>query len=488
VSVTAAPVEPAARAKEPTTRRSPRRAIGALIAFAAVVGAFITGAVLMRSPGPTPPPPEESTEPPTVVADQTEPAEEPAPNAAAGSRADEALGEYLVARRAADDIGAATWGGEAYEQAAALAATADEAFLEERYDDAARSYEEASAAFGSVAATSGEAHVRLMREGAEAIERFDAAAATAAFEAALLIVPDDQIARRDLTRAGTLDEVNRLLTSGREHEDDGRFSLAYVDFAAARQLDPHSTAAAEAERRTKDALADEQFRAMMASALEAYHRDDFEAARAGLLEAKRFRGAVPEIEEALTMVAEGERRHTIGQLKQHATDHEKLEEYQKAWQTYRQALKLDPNIEFAQEGRVRCERMIQAVQQTRHFLDNPALLEKRGTREQALVFSQELEKMPDKGPKLAKDSAELAEKVRLANTPLRVVLRSDGKTEVDVYRVGRYGAFQSKELQLLPGEYTVVGHRPGYKDVRRALRVKHGEGQMSLEIVCREAI
>lgn len=69
-----------------------------------------------------------------------------------------------------------------------------------------------------------------------------------------------------------------------------------------------------------------------------------------------------------------------------------------------------------------------------------------------------------------------------------VSLRSDGHTAVDVYRVGRFGTIRSKELELKPGVYTVVGHRVGYKDVRLTLRIKPGATGAALEVVCTESI
>ena len=44
------------------------------------------------------------------------------------------------------------------------------------------------------------------------------------------------------------------------------------------------------------------------------------------------------------------------------------------------------------------------------------------------------------------------------------------------------------ELELLPGVYTVVGHRNGYRDVRLTLRVKPGDKATTLEVVCTETI
>ena len=76
----------------------------------------------------------------------------------------------------------------------------------------------------------------------------------------------------------------------------------------------------------------------------------------------------------------------------------------------------------------------------------------------------------------------------IANTPLRVELRSDGETEVSVHHVGRLGTLRSRAIEVLPGIYTVVGRRKGYRDVRLTLEVKPGEPGPPLEVVCTERI
>jgi hypothetical protein len=69
-----------------------------------------------------------------------------------------------------------------------------------------------------------------------------------------------------------------------------------------------------------------------------------------------------------------------------------------------------------------------------------------------------------------------------------VVLQSDGLTQVSIYHVGRLGQFTSQTLELRPGTYTVVGSRPGYRDVRQTLTVKPGSNQITLDIRCEEPV
>jgi len=78
--------------------------------------------------------------------------------------------------------------------------------------------------------------------------------------------------------------------------------------------------------------------------------------------------------------------------------------------------------------------------------------------------------------------------VDAAETPVQVALASDNLTDVTIYRVGRLGTFERKDVDLLPGRYTVVGVRAGFRDVRRELNVPPGGDAPMLVIRCEEPI
>ena len=71
---------------------------------------------------------------------------------------------------------------------------------------------------------------------------------------------------------------------------------------------------------------------------------------------------------------------------------------------------------------------------------------------------------------------------------MRLRLESDGLTEVVIYRVGQYGAFSTRDVELLPGRYTVVGTRDGYRDVRREVVLPPGAPPSPVTVRCEEPI
>ena len=71
---------------------------------------------------------------------------------------------------------------------------------------------------------------------------------------------------------------------------------------------------------------------------------------------------------------------------------------------------------------------------------------------------------------------------------MSVRLRSDGKTEVTVFRVGSFGPIGEKTLELLPGDYVAVGQRAGYRDVRVEFSVRAGQAGSDVIVQCQQKI
>ena len=74
------------------------------------------------------------------------------------------------------------------------------------------------------------------------------------------------------------------------------------------------------------------------------------------------------------------------------------------------------------------------------------------------------------------------------DVPVRLELVSDNATEVQIQRVGTFGTFSKREIELKPGKYTVVGTRPGFRDVRRDVTIAPGTDVQTISVSCVEPI
>ena len=57
-----------------------------------------------------------------------------------------------------------------------------------------------------------------------------------------------------------------------------------------------------------------------------------------------------------------------------------------------------------------------------------------------------------------------------------------------IYKVGKFGTFSTRELMLRPGTYTVVGARPGYRDIRKQIIVDGTRNAAAFVVRCEEPI
>jgi serine/threonine protein kinase/tetratricopeptide (TPR) repeat protein len=498
---TPAPAPPGAFTAPPAKRRSP--VFWFVVAIVAVVAvlfpiALVTMTAKLRSSlpaaitdePPAPPAPETAPGPSAPAGSSTvpPPKEDTAVASTPTPEAEAALGNYLAARRQADEIGAEAWGGEPYRAAAGLAEQADAAFVEGRYDDAARDYGVAAEGFRQIFEGREAALEELLADGRAALAAPDAERAATAFRNALLIDPGNAEATLGLRRAGTLDQLHELLAKGADYEGQGRLGLAHVEYASAVKLDPHADVAAVALERIKTAIADQEFQEKMSEGLDAFHRGDFDGALRALGEARQMRPESTEAAEAIEMVQERRLLVEVDRLQELASARERDEQWREARDAYRDVLAIDATIFFAQQGKARCEEMITLWANARHYLDDPEKLYAGKGREQAARIVEALAAVQEVGPKTKRLHDDLAEQVRLADTPVRVVLQSDERTTVEVYRVKQCGTFSTMALELRPGDYTVVGFRNGYKDVRLTLRVRPGNETMTLRVACTEPL
>jgi hypothetical protein len=109
-------------------------------------------------------------------------------------------------------------------------------------------------------------------------------------------------------------------------------------------------------------------------------------------------------------------------------------------------------------------------------------------RDQARALVAEAQKFSASSATLRARSEALATRLSQYEQPVHVALVSNNLTDVVVYKVGRMGAFERREIELLPGTYTVVGTRVGFRDVRREFTVQPGQNAPTLDIRCEDPI
>ncbi len=405
----------------------------------------------------------------------------------ARNRADRALGELLTKLEVLELRGVERWGGEDYAAARAAYEQGDSAYLAKDYDRAEALYREASDGLDGLIGRVDDVFERALAAGRDALAAEDVATARRQFELALAITPGDEDAERGLARAGSLLEVIELTDDAQALERRGELAAAAQRYGAATELDPRYGRASAGLARVRAALERRRFEERMTAGFEALATDRFEAARQAFEAAREMRPSSAEPGDGLLQVEQAVRLRTIERLTAEAERQEAAEDWQAALATWGEVLEQDANLDYAREGRVRARRRLALDRQLKDWIAEPDQLSEQATLRRASTLLTELAKM-DGGPRLESQRRELARLLKRAATPLEVELVSDGETQVTVFRVGRLGSFERRELELRPGTYTVMGSRVGYRDVRIDFRVAPEIELEPIVVRCEEPI
>lgn len=405
----------------------------------------------------------------------------------ARNRADRALGELLTKLEVLELRGVERWGGEDYAAARAAYAEGDDAYLAKDYARAEGLYRQASEGLDALIGRVDTVFERALAAGQAALAAEDVTTATRQFELALAITPDNEAAERGLARAGTLLQVIDLTDEAEALERRGDLPAAAERFRAAADLDPYYGRASAGLERVRAALERRRFEERMTAGFEALAAERFDAAREAFEAARALRPSSREPGDGLLQVEQAVRLRTIQRLTAEAERQEQAEDWQAALATWGEILEQDSNLDFAREGRVRARRRLALDRQLQGWIAEPDQLSEEATLRRASTLLTELAKM-DRGPRLESQRRELARLLKRAATPLEVELVSDGETQVTVFRVGRLGSFERRELELRPGTYTVMGSRVGYRDVRIDFRVAPEIELEPIVVRCEEPI
>ena len=410
-----------------------------------------------------------------------------------------ALGEARVAAERARDAfearrseieaqSAAVWATEALAAARAQGDAAAQRHALEQFAAARAGWEQGLAALDAIEASRPAALAAALAAGDAALSAGQSGPAARSFQLALSIDPGDAAAAKGLARAATLDQVFALLDQALRDERSGRIAEARDGYRRALAIDPSATAAREALDRIGLRQASDAYAAAMSRGLAAMADGRAEEARSALEQARSIRPQSREVAEALAQLDRGQRAEGLQGLTARAEAAERAERWEEARLAWSEALGMEPTLEPAREGLDRVVPRVQLDAQVDGLLASPQRLWTEQGRTAARSAIASAADAPPPKDLLAAKAARLAALIDSAETPVRLRLESDGLTEVVIYRVGRMGVFERREVELLPGRYAVVGTRPGYRDVRREVEIPPGSVPEPVLVRCEEPI
>jgi tetratricopeptide (TPR) repeat protein len=316
----------------------------------------------------------------------------------------------------------------------------------------------------------------------------DQDAAIESFEVALAIDGANQAARKGLERAMRLDDIVALMNRAVELEQTGVLAEARNVYREVLDLDADWQPARDGFERTRSSLAKTEYATRMARGFNAMAVGNLAAARAEFRAALTARPGDAEAESALRQVAAEDQLRRIIDLQQEAQVAERQENWNGAIEKYSAILKIDGTVASAGQDLARSRDRLALHERLDSEIQNADRLNDDKVARSANELLARARSIQNPGPVLSGQIETLDNLLQIAAIPIPVRFQSDNQTEVVIYKVGNFGTFLTKTLNLKPGGYVAVGRRKGYRDVRRNFRVVASGGMQPIVLSCEEPI
>lgn len=398
------------------------------------------------------------------------------------------LAALLELQEVLEDKEVLNWAEARFNDGIEQARKGDEAYRTQQFVAANAAYQAGLEILQDIQNSEERTYTGFISEGEAALVAGDAQRADQAFSQALLIRPTSSAAVAGMERATVLNQVLELLANGRNLHASNELEGARELYRQAQTIDAAHPEVGSALQQVEQDIAERSFAAAMSRGYAALQADNPAAAHEAFRQAQAMKPGSDEVTSALQQARD---RQTFTALSVHieaAERHETAENWEAALEEWNQALSIDPNLVTALDGQRRTtgrnnlDRFMQAL------IADPLRLGEDSVLAQTRQVLRDAEALPAPGPKLQAQMQQVRGFVERARVPVAVQLQSDGLTAVTVYRVGELGPFTNQTLSLVPGTYTAVGVRPGFRDVREEFVVAIDGQAPVVTIACNEAI
>jgi tetratricopeptide (TPR) repeat protein len=384
--------------------------------------------------------------------------------------------------------GAEKWAADGWQVAVKTATDGDDLYGKGQFHEALTSYKSATLKLQALLQDRPQYLTDNLATGQAALQENNSVDAMAAFERVLAMQKNHVTAAAGLRRASVRSDVLALMVQGRQAETENNLQQATVAYRSALSLDPGYLPAQQASQQMKQRVNDLEFQQAMSLVLKNLEQQRLQTANNALKKAAGIYPNHPAVVDARSRLVKAKRGSTLNSLRRQATHAVSREDWKAAIMIYRKAISYDRQAAFAVSGLAYSQQQAQLHEQLRHYLADSSRLYSDEPLANARRLLAANKHVSDKTPVLAGMLLQLQEDVRLALIPVDMILYSDQKTQVVIYHVGRLGQFEEKRISLRPGDYTVTGSCPGFRDVRKVLKLRPGVVIPPLLVRCEEPV
>jgi Tfp pilus assembly protein PilF len=404
------------------------------------------------------------------------------------SAAKSALDELLAVQFELQERGADKWAAQEFAKATALARAGDEQYRAARYRDAETQYRSGTQQFQQLRDGIPKLLEARLSAADAALNNGDATTAQRLFAEALVIDPSNATALKGAQRAARIDTVLALMSQAASAETAGNSTEATRLYQEALALDGDFTPARSALSALQQKESGKRYAGWVSSGYAALAAGDLQRARSAFQDALKIRPAAKEARDGLQQANFQLSQGGIARSLKNAETAVAAERWQDAVDAYAAALAIDASLSSAAQGKRTAEARAALDAALARIASDPRSLATPKTMDTAQRVLAEADAINPAGPRLKAQTAAAREAINLWRTKVPVIVRSDGSTDVTIFRVGNLGRFEQKSVELMPGRYVAVGQRGGYRDVRVEFSVDPGQSNASVSVQCRERI
>ncbi len=395
--------------------------------------------------------------------------------------------EILRLQVTLEDIGVHRWGGDKYAESEALTEQADEAYRSGEFEAGLALYEAAITVLETTIASVDSRKQSYIETGEAAVADGDHETAIAAYQIVTAMEPTNAEHRDRLELAMQLESLRDLLEKATFLEQEGQLDEAKQAATDALALRSDWQPAIAAQARITAAIDQRRFSDAMSAGFAALSSQQYDEARQSFEQARQIQPSSDAPDDGLQQVDLAITQGEIDQLTGKARIAETDENWADAIAHYQDIQALDATLVLAREGEQQAAQNLALNQSVDRLVNRPTLLANDEELQNARrLVATAVSDNP--GPILSNKIDRLSQFIALARIPVEVRLRSDNRTDVTIYRYGELGRIQETSVTLTPGQYTIVGKRPGYKNVQYELTLIGGREIEPIYISCTERI
>ena len=312
--------------------------------------------------------------------------------------------------------------------------------------------------------------------------------AQAEIASALLMNPDHSIAQGYRNRIELMPKVNGYLDGAYKAraENDLRSERSYLEKVI--QLDPAREKEKTRLKLLRKEIAEEDFANLMSKGIGAVGRRDVRTARTSFKKARKLFPDRSELSFLKKRIERLDQELSVENSLNNANQAISQDDWDHAYQAFSKAISIDPTNTAAVEGKRIAGQVVAGRQGLDRHLERPDRLSSKAVAAAAQRLLESIQHLTAISPTLKARSEQVSKLISQVNKPVEVVVKSDGKTEISVRRIGIVGKTLRKVINLRPGDYTFEGNRVGYKSKLVKLTVPTNATGLEIKIICDEQI